>query len=574
VLPPLEDSVVLAAHIELAPDIDVVRRMRSSFAAADAATVKSIVDEAAKFASASLHTLNEIADRTGCVVVDGRVRTPPGYQEAWRAFIQGGWSAVNLPAEFGGHDLPLFLTVAVQELFDRGCMAFGMLPVALRCAAKVLQMHASPELAAEWVPRLARGEWAATICISEPDAGSDVGRIRTTAERQPDGQWRVSGEKIWISFGDHDLTPRIGHCLLARTPGSGPGGAGLSLFLVPNTLLSKDGRHTSNGVFVRRIEEKLGIHGSPTCALGFEAATAHLIGVEGRGLAQLFVMIVNMRLAVGIQGVALANAACDVALGYAHSRRQGGPPNLPPVAISRHPDVQRQLLDMIARAEAIRGLGFAIAAQMDIAHFHEDPVKRSEATSLVAWLLPIFKTLGGEAGFDISSRAIQVLGGAGYTTDWPLAQALRDARIITIYEGTSGMQALDLIQRRLLGRKSRSLESFLTRSRKDVGSDEASRAAAECFASLEKAAVIIRSMAGEMAAVEAVASPFLRIAGIAALAWIAMRFSRLHSTEYETRLAAAGSYFLADAPDFAGLALKEISRGMGRLERFSDIAMN
>jgi 3-(methylthio)propanoyl-CoA dehydrogenase len=231
-------------------------------------------------------------------------------------------------------------------------------------------------------------------------------------------------------------------------------------------------------------------------------------------------------------------------------------------------------MDMIARAETIRGLGFAIAAQMDIAHFHEDAVTRSEATYLVAWLLPIFKTLGGEAGFDISSRAIQVLGGTGYTTDWPLEQALRDARIITIYEGTSGMQALDLVQRRLLGKNSRSLECFLTRSRKDIRGDEPSRAASECLVLLEEAAAYIRSMASDVAAVEAVASPFLRIAGIAALAWIAMRFASLHSTPYESRLAAIGSYYLEDAPDCAALALKDIGRGTNRLIRFRDILLS
>jgi 3-(methylthio)propanoyl-CoA dehydrogenase len=298
---PPADAALIARHFEIAPGIDRVRALCPSFAAATPDTVLAIFEEATKFATAHLVQLNDVGDAQGCHVENGRVRTPPGHKAAWDAFVAGGWSTLDHPEDIGGQGLPLALAAAVQEIFDRACPAFGMLPVPQRSAAKLIAAWADAATRAEWLARLVAGEWGATICISEVEAGSDAGRIRTQAEPNPDGSWSVTGEKCWISFGDHDLTSRIGHCLLARTPGAAAGGAGLSLFLVPDSIDGPDGASVRNAIHIRRIEEKMGLHASPTCALGFEGARAVMLGSEGRGLAQMFVMITNMRLSTGVR---------------------------------------------------------------------------------------------------------------------------------------------------------------------------------------------------------------------------------------------------------------------------------
>ena len=294
-------------------------------------TLLAILDEAARFSFERLAPFDRSADRAGCRLEDGRVVLAPGHGSLWSDFRAAGWTGLDIPSEFGGQALPALVAMPVQELFDRGSVSFGMAPGAARSAARLLQSHAEPDIVAEWIPRLCAGEWGATICISEPDAGSDVGRIRTTAIRDPDGLWRIEGEKIWISYGDHDLTPRIGHLVLARSDPSTAGTRGLSLFLVPSLLDPEGGDSRRNAVVVRRIEEKLGLHASPTCALGFEGAQARLIGIEGRGVAQLFRMIVSMRLQVGTQGLGMATDCLVAAAAYAGERRQGGPRQAPPI---------------------------------------------------------------------------------------------------------------------------------------------------------------------------------------------------------------------------------------------------
>jgi 3-(methylthio)propanoyl-CoA dehydrogenase len=301
-----------------------------------------------------------------------------------------------------------------------------------RSAFRLIDAYGTDAMRSEWLPRLASGEWGATVCVSEVGAGSDLARATTRAVQNEDGTWSVTGEKSWISYGDHDLTDQIGHAVLAQVIDA-EGRKRPSLFLVPASL--PDG--SVNRVAVRRIEHKLGLHGSPTCALGFEGATGWLLGEPGRGLAQLFVMIANMRLAVGAMGLGIASAAADVALAYAAERKQGGKPN--PVPINQHADVRLQLLDAMAAPTLLRGLLFAVANANDLAMQGD-----AEAGALAAWLLPIVKTTGGEMAFDTAGTAIQVLGGAGYINEWLVEQALHDARVLTIFEGATGIQALDL----------------------------------------------------------------------------------------------------------------------------------
>src|SRR5690606_31282266 len=275
--------------------------------------------------------------RTGARGMEGRVKLPPGFVDGFRQYAEAGWLGIDAPIDFGGLDIPLTLQAACGPLFDRGCMALMMAAGSSRGAIHLLAAAADATTAAEWGPKLVSGEWAATICISEPEAGSDVGRIRTKAELR-DGAWLVTGQKIWISFGDHDMASRIGHCMLARTNDQ-PGTRGLSLFLVPNHI---DG--APNGVSLERIEEKLGLHGSPTCAMRFREAKGILLGEEGRGLPQLFAMIEPMRLHTGIQGLGIASAAADLAEEYASLRRHGGPPDQPPLSSADPPVVHRQLI--------------------------------------------------------------------------------------------------------------------------------------------------------------------------------------------------------------------------------------
>lgn len=556
------DADLLAAQIEAAPGLERLRALSGAAARADADTVASVLREAARFCQDVLVPLNAQCDREGCKLIDGRVKLAPGHVDAWRAYVAAGWPTLDHPPELGGQGLPLILATAVQQCVDASCAAFGMLPVLQRSAARLIAAHGSPSLKEEWLLPLVTGEWAATICISESDAGSDVARLRTRAEQDEAGVWRIHGEKTWISFGDHDLTPRIGHCLLARTA------MGLSLFLVPSDI---DGAR--NAIVVRRLEEKMGLHGSPTCALGFDGARADLIGVEGRGLQHLFVMITNMRLAAGVQGLALASAAADLAIVYAGERRQGGVMSAPPVLIATHVDVQRMLLEMVARVEMVRGLAMAIAVQAEIAH-EPDADERDAASALVQWLLPIFKTIAGECGFEVASEAVQILGGAGYTREWPIEQFVRDARISTIFEGATGIQALDLLHRRLWRDKSAGLKAFLALARADNRnrSDPTSDIIENVYRMLEAAAELLGDWKDRPRDAEAGATAFLHLAGLAATAWIAGRFIAQDSaTPSQRRLAQTGRYWLSTLRERSELAYADSVRGGARLDAFAEI---
>jgi alkylation response protein AidB-like acyl-CoA dehydrogenase len=552
------DTSTLMAQLRAAPGLERLVALVGDDTLAD--TAEAVLEEAARFAAEVLASLGPVMDQNGCRLEGGRVKTAPGHAEVWRAFCEAGWQTLDKPVEHGGQGLPLIVWAAAQELFDRASVAFGMLPSSQGAASRLLEAHASDAIKGEWLPRLASGEWASTIVISEPGAGSDVGRIRTQAQPLPDGEWAITGEKIWITFADHDLAPRIGHCVLARTPNARPGGAGLSLFLCPSVL----DEGSRNAIHVRRLEEKLGLHGSPTCAVGFEGARARLIGNEGRGLAQLFAMITQMRLSVGVQGLGLASLAASTALAYAAERRQGGPPDQPPVRLDSHPDVQRMLLQGQARTETLRGLVYAAAVQADLAQLETDAEARAAAGDLAAWLLPLVKTLGGEVAFDTASEAIQVLGGAGYVRDWPVEQALRDSRVLTIYEGASGIQALDLLHRRLWRDEGRGLKAFLDIARADLDDTAEAAAAAFVLDCLEDAGEILGGYQGEPREGEAGSYAFLQLAGLAATGWIALRLSR----QDDARLSAAGRFWLSDIEPRANLEHARVTLGGGRLDGF------
>ena len=418
--------------------------------------VRQILDAAERLATGTLDPLAARADLQGCQLVEGRVRTPAGYAATYRRMAADGWLAADLGTEFGGQGLPHTLHVAASLHFEGAATPFMKAAGASRAGAHLLSRE-NTEIARDWVRALSKGTRTATICISEPDAGSDVGRIRTRATRCGD-VWQISGTKCWISFGDHDMTEEIGHLLLARSGAPEEGTRGLSLFLVPSTL---DGR--SNGITVERIETKLGLHGSPTCVLGFDGARGYLVGETGHGLSRLFGMIELMRLQVACQGAGIALRAAALARRYAEARRQGGNPAEPPVAIATHPDVRRMLAELDERAALLVSLVLDVAVALDTAASGGEGARERAAL-----LLPIAKTFCGEGAFAAASSAIQVLGAAGYTRDWPAERYLRDSRILTIYEGTTGMQAQDFLFRRLLRDDGRGMERLLSASRAEL----------------------------------------------------------------------------------------------------------
>lgn len=548
---PSADPHLILAHIECAYGMDRTRAAQPSFAAATPDTLSAILNEAARFADGTLAQLNDVMDAEGCRLDSGRVKTASGHKSAWKAYVKAGWPTLDQPEEHGGQGLPLIVAAAVQEMFDRKCPAFGMLPVPQRAAAKLIAAFGDDATQKQWLPNLASGEWGATICISEVDAGSDAGRMRTMATPMGDGTWSITGEKCWISFGDHDLTPRIGHCVLARTPGAAPGGAGISLFLVPG------GDEQGSAVSVRRIEHKMGLHGSPTCSLGFENARGIMLGSEGRGLAQMFVMITQMRIAVGVMGLGIASASADLALEYAQTRIQGGAVDAP-IAIAEHADVQRQLLEMVSRVEVLRGLVFAVA---NIAEFASaDP----EAQALLQWLLPIVKTVGADTAFDVASGSVQALGGAGYTREWPAEQAVRDARVLAVFEGTTGIQALDLVHRRLL--RGAGLEAFIAVARAD--GDNA------CLDLLHDAGEKMRAMTPRSKDIDAGATAFLHLASLAATGWIASRLVQAKGdAPAAAKMRAAGQYWLDRIAARAVPYHAEAVAGAGALQQFAAIRL-
>lgn len=484
----------------------------------DDGDVTAILTEAARLAEDTVAPLNAISDRIGARLASGRVRVPPEYRAVYKALGDGGWIGLEQSPECGGQGLPLSVFVAVNQLFERAAPAFMMAAGGSRAAARLLTEWADETTRSDWVPALLAGDATATICISEPEAGSDVGRIRTRAEHGSDG-WRVTGQKIWISFGDHDMGQRIGHCLLART-GDVPGTRGLSLFLVPK----------GPGVETLRIEEKLGLHGSPTCALSFSDAPATLVGEQGRGLPQLFTMIRHMRLMVACQGLGAAQACLDAARDHAETRRQGGNPAEPAVAIIRHADVRRQLADLETGIELFRLALAEAAVSADLADADPAMARRS------GLLLPLVKNFGAELGFESAAKAVLVLGGSGYTRDYPVEQALRDARVFAIYEGTTGMQAQDFLLRQCLANEGRGLLDVLDTASQETTSFPEAAAVIDRF----RRHFLADVMPADNAARLAMAEPVMRAGWIAVQAWMSTRIpgSVAHRTFLATALPA------------------------------------
>ncbi|MCA1297876.1 acyl-CoA dehydrogenase [Stappia indica] len=417
--------------------------------------VLAILEEAGRFAAEEIAPLNTVGDRQGTRLENGAVTTAPGWKEAYRAWAEGGWNSLTGPEDFGGQALPMMLQAAALEMWNSGSMAFAIGPTLTAGAVEALEKHASADLQETYLPKLVSGEWMGTMNLTEPQAGSDLNALRARAERAEDGTYRIFGQKIFITYGEHDLTDNIIHLVLARLPDAPAGTRGISLFLVPKFFVNPDGSlGERNDVRCAGVEHKLGIHGSPTCTMAFgdgDGAVGWLIGEENRGLACMFTMMNNARLAVGIQGLGVAERATQQALAYALDRRQGRAPGADVAgmsAIADHPDIKRSLLSMQAWTQVARAICYANAHAIDMARLAGESERR-HWSERAAMLTPIAKALSTDIGVEVASIGVQIHGGMGYVEETGAAQHFRDARIAPIYEGTNGIQSIDLVLRKL-----------------------------------------------------------------------------------------------------------------------------
>ncbi|MFY9329677.1 MAG: acyl-CoA dehydrogenase family protein [Georgfuchsia sp.] len=545
----------------------------------------AILDEAGKFAAGVLAPLNRIGDREGCHFQDNVVTTPKGWKEAYAAYRDAGWTGVAGPLEFGGQDLPRLVATPLQEMWQSANLAFSLLPLLSYGASDALLLTASAELKQKYLPKLIAGTWSGTMNLTEPQAGSDLGAVRTRAEPQPDGSYRIFGQKIFITYGEHDCTENIIHLVLARLPDAPPGVKGISLFVVPKFLVNADGSlGVRNNVKCISIEHKLGIHASPTCVMVYGdsvdnmgGAVGHLVGIANRGLEHMFVMMNEARFSVGLQGIAIAECAYQQALAYARERIQGhdavsGEHN---VAIIRHPDVKRMLLLMKSRTMAARMLAYTVAAQFDKAQHHADAEARKQSQALVDLLIPVVKAWSTEIGNEAAQLGVQIHGGMGFIEETGAAQHLRDARILTIYEGTTGIQALDLLGRKLARDRGASLKLLIGAMLRDAETlAAAALPEAAALAPALKAAIdtlgksgngLLMTGMGDMGAALGVAVPFLNLTGVVCGAWQwgraataaakAIQSGSADADYYHSQIALARFYFSHVASSAAGLAL-------------------
>ncbi len=497
-------------------------------------TVDAILEEAGKLASDVVAPLNRAGDVAGCLFENGVVRTPKGFAEAYKQFVDGGWNGVPFDPAHGGMGLPWLVATAAFEIWHAANMAFALCPMLNQAACELLATHGSEALKAIYLDKLTSGAWTGTMNLTEPQAGSDLSRVRAKAIKHGP-HYHITGQKIFISWGEHDMTDNIVHMVLART--SDAGIKGLSLFVVPKFLVGDDGKPGKrNDLRCVSIEHKLGIKASPTAVMSYGddgGAIGYLVGEENRGIEYMFTMMNNARLAVGLEGIGVAERAYQHARNFAAERRQGRDPRAgadEPAPIVRHPDVRRMLLGMRAQTEASRALAYFAAAQLDIAKRHPDDKARAHAQALVDLLIPVVKAWGSDIGIDVANTAIQVLGGAGVIEESGVPQYLRDVRVAAIYEGTNGIQAIDLVGRKVAREKARTMRALIVDMRKAAGAAAATRdddahaigaaLTAGCDALSTATTWIVDTYATDADAVLAGAVPYLKLAGTVAGGWM------------------------------------------------------
>ena len=457
--------------------------------------VEAVLIEGARFMQEVVFPLNQIGDQQGCTRHDdGSVTTPDGFKAAYKAFTEGGWNAISAPEEFGGQGLPHVLAIAVEEFVSSANQGFGMYSGLTNGAVASILTKGSDEQKALYVPKMVSGEWSGTMNLTEPQCGTDLGLIRTRAEPQADGSYAITGTKIFISAGEHDLTSNIIHLVLAKTPGAPDSSKGISLFIVPKFLVNDDGSlGARNGVSCGSIEHKMGIHGNATCLLNYDGATGFMVGEENKGLAAMFIMMNAARLGVGVQGLSQAEIAYQNAVAYAKDRRQGraltGPaePGEKADTLFVHPDVRRMLMEGKALTEGLRALCLWGALQVDLAHKAATEEDRQQADDLISLLTPVIKGYGTDKGYEVATNSQQVFGGHGYIVEWGMEQYVRDARISMIYEGANGVQAMDLVGRKLAQNGGRAVQLFFKIVGEEAAAAKADPKTADIAEALEKA---------------------------------------------------------------------------------------
>ena len=525
------------------------------FEAATPDTVDAVLEEGGRFVADILFPLNHSGDQQGCTRHDdGSVTTPEGFKEAYAQFVESGWGTLSAPEAFGGQGMPHVVSTAFQEFMISSNMAFAMYPGLAHGAIAALIAKGSPEQQAKYLPRMVSGEWGGTMNLTEPQCGTDLGLIRTKAEPQADGSYKLIGTKIFISAGEHDLTANIIHLVLAKTPGAPDSSKGISLFVVPKIMVGDDGSlGERNAVSCGSIEHKMGIHGNSTCVMNYDGATGWLVGEEMKGLAAMFIMMNAARLGVGLQGLGVGEVAYQNAVQYAHDRRQGraltGPqePQEKADPLFVHPDIRRMLMDAKAWTEGLRALCLWSALQVDLEHAAANEEDRQLAADLIGLLTPVIKGIGTDQGYRIATNAQQVYGGHGYIAEWGMEQYVRDARIAMIYEGTNGVQAMDLVGRKLALNGGRAVQAFFKVVADDIAAAKADEATAAFAIALEEAAGELRAatmwfMANGMQDpnnVGAGAYSYMELMGIVA---VGLMWLRMASAALELKAAGAGQF--------------------------------
>jgi len=519
--------------------------------------VDSVLEEAAKIASEVLLPLNATGDQEGCVLENGVVRTPKGFKEAYNVFREGGWASLASDPEWGGQGLPESVNKLVEEMISATNCAFGLYPGLTHGATRALEGHGSEELKQAYLPKMIEGTWSGSMCLTEAHCGTDLGLLRTRATPNEDGSYRIDGSKIFISAGEHDLTENIVHLVLAKIPGGPSGVKGISLFLVPKFLPNADGTvGPRNGVVCTGIEHKMGLKGSATCQLTFEDAQGWLIGQPHKGMQAMFTMMNVERLSVGVQGLGIGEAAYQAGVAYAKDRLQGRSlsgakrPDLAADPIIVHPDVRRMLMTMRVYAEGSRAVGGWVAHAMDVSEATDDPALKEEMEDFIALMTPVVKALFTDLGFEASNLAVQVYGGHGYIREHGVEQYVRDCRISQLYEGTNGIQALDLVGRKLPAHMGRYLRRFFHPVSEFIEANRDDAAVGKLVEQLERAFGALQLSTGQIAQASlkdpeeagAAATDYLRLIGLVAMGYMFVKSAKIAAEKAPTANGDAGFY--------------------------------